>query len=230
MPGRAPPIKFHARIVTSFERAARRAKGGMGGGRAGIGGHRGTGGRGGHFWEGWHVREGWEGWGRDRVIAPEIEHHGVMPTLTDLARSYSSLSGPDLEWLHSLVSDWQLLADLSFADLILWVPVRSPSGAGDSGWVAVAQMRPTTGPTSFPDDVVGTRTVPGERALLDTAQSRAPDLAGERPRLGHRRPGPGRGHPRDQERAGHRGHRAVDQPQLSPHAEPPGAHLLAGRR
>jgi two-component sensor histidine kinase len=96
-----------------------------------------------------------------------MEHHGVMPTLTDLARSYSSLSGADLEWLHALVSDWQLLADLSFADLILWVPVRT---GGDGTWVAVAQMRPTTGPTSFPDDVVGTRTEPGERALLDTAR------------------------------------------------------------
>jgi two-component sensor histidine kinase len=129
-----------------------------------------------------------------------------VPTLTDLARSYSSLSGGDLEWLHSLVSDWQLLADLSFADLILWVPVRSQDGgAGDGravwdgpatdgaasdgaasdsaspngassvsaspGWVAVAQMRPTTGPTSFPDDVVGTHSAPGERTLLDTART-----------------------------------------------------------
>jgi two-component system, sensor histidine kinase PdtaS len=119
-----------------------------------------------------------------------------VPTLTDLARSYSSLSGADLEWLHSLVSDWQLLADLSFADLILWVPVRSqdggagdgrapwdsaspngasPSDASPSGvspaWVAVAQMRPTTGPTSFPDDVVGTQSGPGERTLLDTARA-----------------------------------------------------------
>ena len=93
-----------------------------------------------------------------------------MPTLTDLARSYSSLSGADLEWLHSLVSDWQLLADLSFADLILWVPIRGSEASGGPGWVAVAQMRPTTGPTSFPDDVVGSQSGPGERALLDTAR------------------------------------------------------------
>jgi two-component sensor histidine kinase len=110
-----------------------------------------------------------------------------VPTLADLARGYSSLSGADLEWLHSLVSDWQLLADLSFADLILWVPVRSPDGSGPTagartssagqagarvgaGWVAVAQMRPTTGPTSFSDDVVGTHCGPGERALLDIAR------------------------------------------------------------
>jgi two-component sensor histidine kinase len=93
-----------------------------------------------------------------------------MPTLTDLARNYTSLSGADLEWLYSLVSDWQLLADLSFADLILWVPMRAPEGAVSSGWVAVAQMRPTTGPTSFPDDVVGSQVDAGRRPLLDTAR------------------------------------------------------------
>src|SRR5579863_10187419 len=98
-------------------------------------------------------------------------HHGSVPTLTDLARNLTSLSGPDLEWLHSLVSDWQLLADLSFADLILWVPQRPPEDALGPGWVAVAQMRPTTGPTSFPDDVVGTQIGQGRRPLLDTARA-----------------------------------------------------------
>jgi hypothetical protein len=93
-----------------------------------------------------------------------------VPTLTDLARDLTSLSGPELEWLHSLVSDWQLLADLSFADLILWVPTRAQEDAVKSGWVAVAQMRPTTGPTSFPDDVVGSQVPPGERPVLDTAR------------------------------------------------------------
>jgi two-component sensor histidine kinase len=93
-----------------------------------------------------------------------------VPTLTDLARNLTSLSGPDLEWLHSLVSDWQLLADLSFADLILWVPTRGTEDATNSGWVAVAQMRPTTGPTSFPDDVVGSRVTPGERPVFDAAR------------------------------------------------------------
>src|SRR5215467_1443809 len=97
---------------------------------------------------------------------------GNVPTLTDLARNYTSLSTADVEWLHSLVSDWQLLADLSFADLILWAPMRAAEGQGaaNSGWVAVAQMRPTTGPTSFPDDVVGTQIGPGRRPLLDTAR------------------------------------------------------------
>ncbi|MFC4560407.1 sensor histidine kinase [Nocardiopsis mangrovi] len=74
-----------------------------------------------------------------------------MPHLSDLIRRYTVLKTADLEWLHSLVSDWQLLADLSFADLVLWVRLRD-----DTGWVAVSQMRPTTGPTAFQDDLVET--------------------------------------------------------------------------
>jgi two-component system, sensor histidine kinase PdtaS len=88
-----------------------------------------------------------------------------VPTLNDLAGSRTNLGGADLEWLHSLVSDWQLLADLSFADLILWAPSR-----GCGGWLAVAQMRPTTGPTSLQDDVVGTFAPPEVQRLLDIAR------------------------------------------------------------
>ena len=88
-----------------------------------------------------------------------------MPTLNDLARSHTSLAEPDVEYLHSLVSDWQLLADLSFADLILWAPAKD-----GTGWLAVAQMRPTTGPTSLQDDVVGTFAGPEDQRVLDVAR------------------------------------------------------------
>ena len=87
-----------------------------------------------------------------------------MATLTDLARQFTTLTGPDIDWLHALVSDWQLLADLSFADLTLWAPLRD-----GSGWVAMAQMRPTTGPTTLLDDVVGMRVGVGERPFVDAA-------------------------------------------------------------
>jgi two-component system, sensor histidine kinase PdtaS len=45
-----------------------------------------------------------------------------VPTLTDLA-GRAGIRGPDLDWLHALISDWLLLADLSFADLVLWAPL-----------------------------------------------------------------------------------------------------------
>jgi two-component sensor histidine kinase len=89
-----------------------------------------------------------------------------VPTLTDLARQHADLTEGGLDWLHALVSDWQLLADLSFADLVLWAPRR-----GGEGWVALAQMRPTTGPTAFPDDVVGTAIPAGKRPFLDVAHA-----------------------------------------------------------
>jgi two-component system, sensor histidine kinase PdtaS len=53
-----------------------------------------------------------------------------VPPLTDLA-SQAGIRGADLEWLHALISDWQLLADLSFADLVLWAPLGSDGAARD---------------------------------------------------------------------------------------------------
>ncbi|AUH40712.1 PAS domain-containing sensor histidine kinase [Streptomyces sp. CMB-StM0423] len=84
--------------------------------------------------------------------------------MNELVRRHTALSETDLEWLHLLVSEWQLLADLSFADLVLWVPT-----VDGARYVSVAQMRPNTGPTSYQDDMVG-HTVPrGRRPMLDAA-------------------------------------------------------------
>jgi two-component sensor histidine kinase len=88
-----------------------------------------------------------------------------MASLRELLRSICAADAEDLEWLHLLVADWQLLADLSFSDLVLWVPV-----ADGSEFVAVAQLRPTTGPTAYQDDVVGTRLARGAKPMLDNAQ------------------------------------------------------------
>jgi two-component sensor histidine kinase len=86
-----------------------------------------------------------------------------VPTLTALARQ-ARLAPQDVVWLHALVSDWQLLADLSFADLVLWAQLP------DGDWIVLAQMRPTTGPTAIPDDIVGQRRAPGDRQFLEAAQ------------------------------------------------------------
>ncbi|WP_170842989.1 sensor histidine kinase [Streptomyces oceani] len=84
--------------------------------------------------------------------------------MNDLVRHHTALSDTDLQWLHLLVSEWQLLSDLSFADLVLWVPTRD-----GSRYVSVAQMRPNTGPTSYQDDMVGHLVPRGKRPLLDAA-------------------------------------------------------------
>ncbi|MGI5348933.1 sensor histidine kinase [Streptomyces sp. CA-250714] len=84
--------------------------------------------------------------------------------MNDLVRQHTALSDVELEWLHLLVSEWQLLADLSFADLVLWVPTLD-----GTRYVSVAQMRPNTGPTSHQDDMVGHLVPRGRRPLLDAA-------------------------------------------------------------
>jgi hypothetical protein len=42
-----------------------------------------------------------------------------------LVEGSTSLSDRDIARLGELVAEWQLLADISFADLVLWVPRRS---------------------------------------------------------------------------------------------------------
>ena len=74
-----------------------------------------------------------------------------MPSLADLAVTRTALTEEQIARLHAVVADWQLLADLSFADLVLWLH------DSDRGrWWAVAQVRPTTGPTTLDTDIVGT--------------------------------------------------------------------------
>lgn len=88
-----------------------------------------------------------------------------MSTLSDLVSRHSDLSPADVEWLHLLVGDWQLVSDLAFADLVLWLPTSS----GD--FVAVAQARPSTGATVHYDDVVGTTAPDGLRPQLERARN-----------------------------------------------------------
>nr|WP_227463637.1 PAS domain-containing sensor histidine kinase [Nocardioides lijunqiniae] len=87
--------------------------------------------------------------------------------MTELVRSHTDLDEADVAWLMLLQADWQIIADLSFADLVLWLPDQ----AGNGFW-AGAQMRPTTGPTAYVDDIVGTFVPAGRRAMLDEAWSR----------------------------------------------------------
>jgi len=87
-----------------------------------------------------------------------------VPSLPELARAHTDLTDDDVAWLALLQADWQIVADLSFADLVLWLPDRALSG-----YWAAGQMRPTTGPTALVDDVVGTYVQRGRRPLLDAA-------------------------------------------------------------
>jgi len=87
-----------------------------------------------------------------------------VPSLSVIARRHTDLDVDDIAWLQLIQADWQVIADLCFADLVLWLPDRQGNGfwAGD-------QMRPTTGPTAYVDDIVGSFIPLGRRQLVDAA-------------------------------------------------------------
>ena len=88
-----------------------------------------------------------------------------MSSLSNLARAYGlALTEHDIEHLQALVGEWSLLADMSFADLLLFVP-RQVAGE----YVCLAQVRPATGPTSLLDDMVGTVWAGADRVAVNLA-------------------------------------------------------------
>jgi two-component sensor histidine kinase len=96
-----------------------------------------------------------------------------VSALSDLLSARTALTDGQIEHLQRLVGEWQLLSDLSFADLLLWVPVSLADGeAGSYGaFLCAAQCRPTTGPTAYQHDQVGVL-LRGERAVpMRTAYS-----------------------------------------------------------
>lgn len=74
-----------------------------------------------------------------------------MTTWETIAAERADLEPPDLARVGALISSWGLVADVSLADLVLWLPTWN-----EAGFVAAALVRPTTAPTAVPDDIVGT--------------------------------------------------------------------------
>ena len=86
-----------------------------------------------------------------------------MSTLSELMFAHGLSNEADVEWLHLLVADGQLIADLAFADIVLWVP--TPEG----DFVAVAHSRPSSAATLFYRDFVGQQIKPEWRNQVQQA-------------------------------------------------------------
>ena len=87
-----------------------------------------------------------------------------MLSLSEVVAAHTSLVPDEEAWLHHVTDEWDLLADLSFSDLILWVPADD-----DNVFWAAAQIRPTTGPTALEEDVVGEEIVYDPEHLVTEA-------------------------------------------------------------
>ncbi len=96
--------------------------------------------------------------------------------MSDLISRHADLSPADNEWLHLLVGDWQVISDLAFADLVLWLPTS------DGNFVAVSQCRPSTGATVHYDDIVGSFAPEGQRPQLERALTEVRSQRSREPR------------------------------------------------
>jgi len=106
-----------------------------------------------------------------------------MATLAELISENSDLKSNEIEHLSELVAEWRLLADLSFADLLLWLPIRRDEKSWPDGHLAIAQIRPTTAATVFTEDLVGTSVNWGQRPLVDQALSEGEIVRDAKPEL-----------------------------------------------
>jgi two-component sensor histidine kinase len=91
-----------------------------------------------------------------------------MPTPAELAQSYTELKPEELGHLQRLLGSWSVLANLSFSDLLLVVPVHAGVGQSpseDPELVVLGQMRPNNRPTLVDQDLVGQKIDEAQWAL-----------------------------------------------------------------
>ena len=103
--------------------------------------------------------------------------------LYELARANTGLSGGALRHAQRLVATWQPLADLCFSDLVLLAPVQGEEG---HRFVVLAHVRPTTGQTLYPADLVGTVVQEVERPVVSRAFRKGEIVGGDTTILGGR--------------------------------------------
>ena len=100
-----------------------------------------------------------------------------MATLAELTRLDTGLSKDQLRHLQRLIAWWGILADLSFSDLLLFVPIEREGRE----FAIASQIRPTTGQTLYRDDHVGLRVSDIDRPLVARAYKLGLVVDGEVP-------------------------------------------------
>jgi two-component sensor histidine kinase len=90
----------------------------------------------------------------------------IVASLSDIARGHTDLGPEERDHLRRLVASWGPLADLCFADLLLFAPEAGTDGAK---LVSLGQIRPTTAQTIYKDDQIGRFVPAAERPMTDRA-------------------------------------------------------------
>ncbi len=87
-----------------------------------------------------------------------------MVSSESIARERTDATDADIARIAAITQTWGILADLSQADLILWLPTWN-----GAGYVAAAHVRPTTAPTTLPEEIIGRFTPKGRLSDVDRA-------------------------------------------------------------
>ena len=99
-----------------------------------------------------------------------------MAGLVELARAHTLLSDDQIDHLQRLAGSWGLLADLCFADLLLFAPV----GQGqEDGFIVLGQVRPATSQTLYRSDLMGEMVSAAERPVVSRCLQRDEMIEGE---------------------------------------------------
>lgn len=106
------------------------------------------------------IETGWDG------------QDGAVATVAELSRLHTSLDRAEVAHLQQLVGEWNLLADLCFADLLLYVRTH------DGRWLVIGQVRPATSQTLYVADWIATHASGNEAALLDRAAASCAPVEG----------------------------------------------------
>jgi two-component sensor histidine kinase len=100
-----------------------------------------------------------------------------VATLSELLRDRSPVPDKVVDHLQRLIGSWSILSDLSFSDLLLFVPAH-----GDGRrFLVVGQVRPTTSQTLHLEDLLGLEVGEEVRPLLSRAWSLGSVVEGEMP-------------------------------------------------
>ncbi len=107
------------------------------------------------------------------TLAADGAESTPMTSLAELSREHSALSRDDIDHLHRLTAEWGFLADLCFADLLLYIETD------DGRWLVVDQVRPATSQTMYASDYVGAWADTIESGILSQASASGVKVEGE---------------------------------------------------
>ena len=96
-----------------------------------------------------------------------------MPTLVEIAHELGNTAEHELTHLGALVSEWGMLADFCFADMLLYLPTN------DQQWIVAAQVRAATGQTLYETDLVGLTADSAKKVMIAQAHTTQKVVIGE---------------------------------------------------